>query len=342
MYFIIYQTAFIGDIILSTSMLKSLKDEYPQSSIIFITTPTGKNILENSKEIDSFIIYDKHGVDSGLSGIYKISKKIKEITKHNKSIYISPHRYIRASILGFLIGAEARAGFRNSAFSFLYNRVVPYDYGIHEIERNFMLLSAALPDRLKNSIPANPQLFPSEADVEKVKELISARFGKSGKLVSIAPGSVWKTKRWPEDYFNELIKLLVDKGYCLILIGGKEDTHLCETMSSNNVLNFIGRLSLLESAAAIGLTDIIVTNDSAPLHMASAMDVPAIAIFGSTTPSLGFGPLSSNSVVLENNDLECRPCGRHGGNRCKKKHFECMHNITPAMVLNEIKKIIER
>ena len=89
MYFIIYQTAFIGDIILSTSMLKSLKDENPQSSIIFITTPTGKNILENSKEIDNLIVYDKHGDDSGFSGIFKIFKKVKGIINHNKSIYIS-------------------------------------------------------------------------------------------------------------------------------------------------------------------------------------------------------------------------------------------------------------
>ncbi|MDY6970548.1 MAG: glycosyltransferase family 9 protein, partial [Spirochaetota bacterium] len=90
----------------------------------------------------------------------------------------------------------------------------------------------------------------------------------------------------------------------------------------------------------ISLSKAIVTNDSAPLHIASAMNIPTIAIFGATTPSLGFAPLADNSIIIEKKDIGCRPCGRHGSMKCRKKSFECMYKIYPEMVFNEIIKVL--
>ena len=342
MYYIIYQTAFIGDIILSTSMVRTIKKIDSHGKVIFITTPAGKSVLQNSKLIDWLIVYDKRSADSGIRGLFRVVKNIKDIIGIDDSVFISPHRFIRASIIGFLIGSNQRTGFRNSALAFLYNRTVPYEMGIHETERNLRLLSAALPGRCLEKKPAIPELYPSENDFDNVRKIIYSGFACEDKIIAVAPGSVWATKRWPEEYYKKLADLLSDKGIRTILIGGSDDKELCGRISSGNSISLAGELSPLESAAAISLAAALVTNDSAPLHMASAMNIPTIALFGSTTPHLGFGPLAVRSIVIENKNLECRPCGRHGGMKCPKVHFDCMNKIYPERVFREILKIIEK
>ncbi len=340
MYYIIFQTAFLGDIILSASMIKTIKQLDPQGKIIFITTPAGKTILHNDKRIHKIIVYDKQARDKGIIALMRKVKEVKKITAGDESVFISPHRFLRASLFGYLSGAKIRAGFKVSSLSFLYNRRVSYRFGIHEVYRNFGLLRAVFGDRLMNNTADRPELFPHEDDYERVKNIIYNFFLPVNKILAIAPGSVWSTKRWPYENFKELIQMLRRNDFLILLIGGKEDMRLCEALTSDDILNLSGELTMLESAAAISLCKALVTNDSAPLHIASAMNIPTVAIFGATTPYLGFSPLAERSVILENTGLECRPCGRHGGSKCSKKHFACMKSITPEIVLNAVMKIV--
>lgn len=340
MYYIIYQTAFIGDIILSSSMINTIKQADPKSNIIFVTTPIGKSVLHNDMSIDKIIVYDKKKLDKGLSGLLTKAKEIRKITHGERSIFISPHRFLRAALMALLSGSGIRAGFKGSVFSFLYNRRVRYQFGIHEVTRNFRLLRAVF-DHSFNLEPERPKLFFSQYDLEKVKKKIFNIFHPDDKIVSIAPGSVWPTKRWPAEYFTNVIHALDKAGIKVLLIGGDGDRKLCESLERGNTLNLAGELSLPESAAAIGMSRALVSNDSAPLHIASAVNTPTVAIFGATTSHLGFGPLADGSVVLENNELECRPCGRHGSERCAKKHFACMNSITSGSVIDALMKIIK-
>ena len=346
MNYIIFQTAFIGDIILCTSLVQSIKDLDPDAVIIFITTPIGESLLQNNQKIDKIIVYDKRFKQSGLKGILNIAKDIKKIVREEESVYISPHRFARASILGFLVGSGVRIGFESSTLSFFYKKVVPYKFGIHEIERNFELLSAVFGEKLYSINPKRPELFPRESDFVRIKSLLNDKFG-SYDVVSIAPGSVWQTKRWPLEYYEKLIALLSDYGIRTILIGGENDKAISERLAgkdvrtSDMVLNLAGKLTLLESAAAVSLSNAIVTNDSAPLHIASAMNIPSIAIFGSTTPYLGFGPLAESSIILENKNLNCRPCGLHGSKSCKEGHLNCMMEIYPETVFDEVVNILQ-
>jgi heptosyltransferase II len=341
MDYIIYQTAFIGDIILSTSIISTIKKSDPESRIIFVTTPVGESILCNDKRIERIIIYDKRTRDRGPAGLLKKVKEIRGIIDGKSSVFISLHRFIKASIIGYLSGAKIRAGFKGSVLSFLYNRRADYRFGIHEIERNFELLSAALGDATAGLKAERPELFFQKKDYAKVKNKIKKAFHSNAKIVSIAPGSVWATKRWPAGYFMELIHALDLRNIKVILIGGKEDIELCRSLGYGNTLNLAGELSLLESAAAISLSAALVTNDSAPLHLASAVNTPSVAIFGATILQFGFGPLADGSLVLGNNELKCRPCGRHGAKRCAKEHFACMKSIAPGMVTDAIIKILE-
>jgi heptosyltransferase-2 len=340
MYYTIYQTAFIGDIILSASMINTIKQADSKNKIIFVTTPAGETILRNDKRLERIVVYDKRVQDKGLTGLLKKAKEIKNIINGESSVFISPHRFIRASLMGSLSGSEIRMGFKGSAFAFLYNRKVPYRFGIHEIERNFELLCAAFGAAFTELKPERPELFFSEDDSARVKSKIYKMFNLQDKIISIAPGSVWPTKRWPAEYFMELIHSLDALKIKVILIGGKDDRGLCDSLEYGNTLNLAGELSLPESAAAIGMSRVLISNDSAPLHLASAVNTPTVAIFGATTPHLGFGPLADRSVVIENNELKCRPCGRHGSKRCVKEHFACMKSIAAGRVRDAVVKII--
>lgn len=337
MIYIIYQTAFIGDIVLVSSMAATIRLLEPRSRIIFITTPAGRTILANNRKINEIIVYDKKNQHRGITGLFNTAGRVKEVLQGEDSVYISPHRFARASILGRLIGSRIRAGFTGSSLSVFYNKKAKYKSGIHEIERNHDLLRAA-GIKTGNTTPCKPELFPSEADYLRVKSVINKNHHDNP--IAVAPGSVWPTKRWPSEYFAELISLIHKQGMSVILIGSEADRELCEGLASEGDLCLAGRLSILESAVAISLSRALVTNDSAPLHFASAMNVPTVAIFGATTPHLGFGPLADKSAVIENSEAVCRPCGRHGGKKCAQKHFMCMKGITPEAVFRELLKIV--
>ncbi len=174
---------------------------------------------------------------------------------------------------------------------------------------------------------------------EKQSEALLQKYGNSAKAkIGIAPGSVWFTKRWPEQYFAELLGLLSNEKFTTFLIGGKTERDLCQRLSGKNIINCAGSLTILESAALIRKLDLMLTNDSAPLHIANAVKTDVLAIFGPTVKDFGFFPFRENDEILEIKNLYCRPCGKHGGNHCPENHFRCMREITPDIVFEAIKR----
>jgi heptosyltransferase-2 len=162
--------------------------------------------------------------------------------------------------------------------------------------------------------------------------------------VAVAPGSVWNTKRWPADRFADLVRRLNAARLPVVLVGGKDDVPLCDEIARAAghpaVLNVAGRLSLLQSAELIRRCRLVVSNDSAPMHLAVAMRVPVVAIFGATVPSFGFSPAGPRDVVVETGGLSCRPCGIHGGKRCPVGTFECMLAIDTARVFDRVAALL--
>ena len=135
-------------------------------------------------------------------------------------------------------------------------------------------------------------------------------------------------------------KLIQEEQIKVILIGSADDRKLAEYISSVMELkpiNACGELSLLESAALISKARLVLSNDSAPTHMAVAMRTPVVTIFGSTVPEFGFYPYGEGNAIIQN-QLYCRPCGIHGRNRCPEKHFRCMKEIPAAEVFEVVQK----
>lgn len=327
---LIIHTAFIGDIVLSTPLIKKLRDTYPKAEITYLTTPIGASILRNNPYLTHIIEYDKRGEHRGIKGFWAIVKKLK-MEAYN--MVITPHRYLRSSFLSFLTGAPIRRGYDNSVAAFLYNEKVHYDKDKHEVEK--LLSFVPKDERGRYEI----ELFPTELEREKVDELLK---NVVGKIVVIAPGSKWFTKKWPLEYFKEVIgKLEKRKDATVIVIGGKEEMLLNIPLTENSI-DLRGKTTLLELAEVISRADLVLTNDSSPIHIASAFqNVKILAIFGPTVEKFGFFPWSKNSEVFQVEGLECRPCSIHGGDSCPKKHFKCMLDIKPETVIDRIEKILE-
>lgn len=321
---LIIHTAFIGDIVLSTPLIHALYDKYPNAQISYLTTPVGENILKNNPYLKEIIVYDKRGKDKGFMGLLKMAKRL----KGRFDMVITPHRYMRSSILSYLTRAKIRMGYDNASCKFLYNKKIKYDENKHEVEK--LLTFAGIDTRYEI------ELFPSQDDIKKIDDIIKS----DKKIVILAVGSKWFTKQWPVEYFNDVIEYLETKDVLPIVVGGKDELKL-DIKISDKILDLRGKTTLLELAEVIKRADILITNDSSPIHIGSASKkTHIIAIFGPTVKKFGFFPWSQNSEVFENNLLACRPCGLHGGDSCPKGHFRCMKEIYPQIIINRLEEIL--
>ena len=331
MRILIIHTAFIGDIVLSTPLIKKIKDTYPDSDITYVTTPSGEAILKNNPYLNNIIVYDKRGEHKGISGVWQLGKRLRY---ENFNMVITPHRYLRSSILSWLSRSPIRKGYDIASGSCLFTEKIKYDRTKHEVEK---LLSFVAPENKKRY---EIELYPGEKEKMKGDNLWKENLLEDKKVVVLAPGSKWFTKQWPVEYFNKLAKSLKKlSNVRLIVVGGKDEINL--PIEKENIIDMRGKTSLLELADILSRADVVVTNDSSPIHIASAFKKPRIfALFGPTIEKFGFFPWSLNSKVFQVNGLKCRPCGIHGGKSCPEKHFKCMRDILPEEVFNEIKKYL--
>ena len=331
MRILIIHTAFIGDIVLSTPLIKKIKDTYPDSDITYVTTPSGEAILKNNPHLNNIIVYDKRGEHKGISGVWQLGKRLRY---ENFNMVITPHRYLRSSILSWLSRSPIRKGYDIASGSCLFTEKIKYDRTKHEVEK---LLSFVAPENKKRY---EIELYPGEKEKMKGDNLWKENLLEDKKVVVLAPGSKWFTKQWPVEYFNKLAESLKKLSNArLIVVGGKDEINL--PIEKENIIDMRGKTSLLELADILSRADVVVTNDSSPIHIASAFKKPKIfALFGPTIEKFGFFPWSLNSKVFQVDGLKCRPCGIHGGKSCPEKHFKCMRDILPEEVFNEIKEYL--
>lgn len=331
---LIIQTAFYGDVILSLPLVQVLKEKKPECSIDFMCIPKTSEILKGNPFISKVIIFDKHEYAKGISGFRNV---ISEVRNNKYDVVISVQRYTRSSIIAKLSGAEKRISYENSSLSYFYTDKVPY-YQKHEIRRVLDLLQ---PLGIIESKIIKPKLFPTDDDKNEVTKIFNGLgIKRKNEIICIAPGSVWFTKRFPEGKFIDLLNMLDKSNLKIALIGGKEDMKLCDNLikksTNNEVYNFAGKLTILQSAELIKNSTLLISNDSAPLHIANSVGTKVIALFGSTTKEFGFYPVGENDKVFEINGLKCRPCSNHGKKNCPIQTFDCMQKINVRDIYNEI------
>lgn len=338
---VVIQTAFAGDLILTLPLIQILKRENPSALIDVVVIPRTAELLMNHPAINKVIVYDKRGGDSGFIGLLRQSKILR---KNNYDLAIVPHRSLRSAALVRFARIKRRIGFDKSTGRWLFTELVHYEPFSHEISRNLSLLA-----KLGFSVDKKeyPRLYPSFHDRKKVGHLLTENgIQHIGQLVAVAPGSVWNTKRWLEEGYAALIEKLTAKGFHVILIGGNEDIDLCKQINlavpSKHVYSAAGKLSFLQSAELINRCKVLISNDSAPMHIAVAVKTPVVAIFGATAPEYGFAPCGDDDVVVEITDLSCRPCSIHGTDKCPTGTFDCMKRITADDVLQKVMTLLNR
>jgi heptosyltransferase-2 len=338
---LVIQTAFIGDVILTTPLFRTLKEGLAEAWVTAVVVPSCRDILEGNPHVDEIVAYDKRRDNRGVRGFCRILDRVR---RGMFDLTVVPHRSLRSALLARLAGIPRRVGFDRSAGAFLFTDVVRYRTDAHEVDRNLDLVHP-LGIEERN---VQPEIFPGKADEEVVSSLLR-EVGCDDRypLVAIAPGSVWSTKRWLPERFAGLADWLTTAyNATIVFVGGSGDVDLCqmivEMMKGKGAISVAGRLSLRTSAALLARCHLLISNDSAPVHLASAVGTPTIALFGPTVPMFGFGPLAPRSAIVEVKGLPCRPCGTHGGNACPAGHFRCMRDLTVEMVRGEIEGVLQR
>jgi heptosyltransferase-2 len=335
---LIIQTAYIGDVILTLPVAQVLKKEM-KCEIDFLCIPKTAELLRNNRYIDNLIVYDKKARDKRFLKLRNVSNRIRF---KRYDIIISPHRSARSAFLAFRGKSEISISFDKSSLSFLYKKKVNYIKNIHEIQRNLKLLE---PLGISVDSIIKPEIFIAESDV-KVVSLLLKKYGISDdeNFITIAPGSVWMTKRYPPEKYINFLNILTNKNFKIILIGGKEDVEICrfikEKTTNAGVFNSAGKLTLTQSAELIRRSSVLITNDSSPLHLANSVGTKVIAIYGATIPEFGFYPYGSKDKIFEVKGLKCRPCSIHGLNKCPVKTLDCLEKIKEEDISEEIIKTI--
>ena len=329
---VVIQTSFLGDTILTTPLLGQLARRGP---VDVVTTPAAASVLTGHPAVRSVIAYDKRGAHAGLVGLTTLAARLR--ASAYDAAFLAQGS-LRSAALAFLARVPERTGFSTSAGRWLYTTKVAYRDDLHHAAR--LLLLSRPNGREPTAEETRPSLAPGSAEREVVDDLLRrAGAADAARLIALAPGSVWATKRWP--YYPQLAASLADAGR-IVIVGGRDDSALAAEIRAAvpDAVDATGALPLLASAELIGRSAVIVTNDSSPLHLASAMGTPTVAIFGPTVPDFGFGPLAPSSVVVGHESLTCRPCHRHGPRRCPLTHFRCMRELTAELVAERTRALI--
>lgn len=331
MKLLIIQTAFIGDVILATPLIEQLRRTFPDATIDFALRKGNESLLQGHPHLRKVYIWRKK--EEKYGGLWRL---MREIRRERYDWVINCQRFAASGVLTVLSGALHTVGFDKNPLSLFFSRRVPHRFGtaehpIHEVERNLSLIAHLSPETPNTKPETRPRLYPAAADYARARQL-SAGYST---YVCIAPTSVWFTKQYPAHKWIELIRLFPAET-AVFLLGGPGDLSACESireaLPGRQILNVAGRLSFLESAALMENAAMNYVNDSAPMHMASAVNAPTTAVFCSTIPAFGFTPLAQNAVVVETGEaLDCRPCGLHGYKICPKGHFRCAETIDPVV-----------
>lgn len=313
---LIIQTASIGDVILATALVEKVHTSQPDACIDLLVKKGHETLFQGHPFIRTVLTWDKS--NDKLIHLLQLACSIRK-KKYDRVINIQ--RFFSTGFLTTLSGARHTTGFSKNPFSLFFSRRVKHDIrpGIHEVDRNLALLD--LPDDER----ARPRLYPTDDDRAVVRDRTQ------GPYYTISPASLWFTKQFPAEKWVGLMDE-VPAGAVIYLLGSATDQPLCESIRLQThhtpTVNLAGKLTLLQSAALMEQAKMNFTNDSAPMHLCSAVNAPVTVVYCSTIPDFGFGPLSDDCAVVEaGNRPACRPCGLHGFRECPERHFQCATGI---------------
>jgi len=316
---LIIRLSSLGDVLLATPVVRSLKKNYPDLTIDFFVKQNFEVAIRLNPNINSMIIYN----DSP-----ELATQLKE---NNYDLVIDLHNNFRTKKIVKQLGLPYYKFIKPNLEKFLL---------VHT-KINLLKEKKPIPVRYAEVIPdfnlddKGLELF--------IPDGIHSELEGLNNVVGFAPGAFHFTKRWLIEYYAELGKKLNEDGYTIAILGGESDKTICMDLQKMipNSLDLSNNNNLFQTAAHIKNCEALICNDSGLMHTASAIGTPVIAIFGSTVREFGFAPYGIKSIVVENSELKCRPCTHIGKSKCPKGHFKCMKEITPDLLYEKFKKFLE-
>ncbi|AGH95140.1 glycosyltransferase family 9 protein [Pseudobdellovibrio exovorus] len=343
---LVIQTAFLGDLILSVPVLKRIKHLFPQDRLIVVCKKGIGEFLVKNHIVDQIIEIEKSN-----SATYR--QALKALEPYHVNHLFCLHRSVRSQLFSARVKARRKIGFYSFLGFWIFDEMVEHVSENPEVLRQFRILQPIDPETDMNftrssfeylnevavdgSMPTVPGFF-AFPRVSEVKKSLSEK-----TRIAIFPGSVWATKQWTKEGFVALVQHFISMGYEVDLMGGPAEKPLCDEIAdlSGVTVNVLaGKLSVADSIEALKHYDLIVSNDSASTHMASLNARPVVSIFGPTVLSMGFRPWSSRLRIVENLEMNCRPCGRHGHRQCPLKHHLCMKLIEAPQVFAKAQELL--
>lgn len=328
---VIIRFSSLGDIILTTPVVASIRKKYPRANITFVTKDNFSDALEENPDINEIITLGKK------QSILSLAKKIR-VTLTTIDLVIDLHSSMRSRLLKYFINVKEWRSFKK-----------PY-------VRRFFLIYFKW--NLLKTYPSVVERYALAADTLDIltqircTTIVPQKVESTGinfelPIFCIAPGATWFTKKWPIDYVREVIALLKIEfnNLQIVVVGGKAEQvdaqYLKDKLGNDSIIDYTGKLSIRETAFIISQSDVLLSNDSGLMHVASAFDISIVALFLGTSLDLGFKPYTSNAIIISK-DLDCKPCNHKGLAQCPKKHFNCAHSITPKEVFQNIKFLLEK
>jgi heptosyltransferase-2 len=336
----------LGDVVLTLPALDFIRRQAPEARVTFLTKPAYAGLVQGHPGIEQLWTMDTRGAHQGIRGSFNMARRIRA---ERFDAVLDLHANARARFFCLLSGAKSvhvknyamnrrlRAWFPGMTLP------MPPDVSRRAVEAAATLLGVAPPP--SESLVGRLSL---DAKAKDWAELFLRRAGvKPGqKLVAIAPGAAWATKRWSAGYFAQTLGLLADGDKRrFVLVGAESDAALCGEIlayarkGADQALIAAGLTDAAQLAALIARCDVLLTNDSGPMHVASALGVPVVALFGPTVEAFGFFPRGARDKVFQL-DLDCRPCSVHGTQRCPLGTHACMEGIAPFDVARDLSGVL--
>ncbi|MFC1564146.1 lipopolysaccharide heptosyltransferase II [candidate division KSB1 bacterium] len=335
---LIIRLSSIGDIILTTPLVRSLREKFDDAVIDYVVKEEYLDLVRTNHHLNDVIPFNKSG---GFTELIKLKRYIRS---QKYDLVIDLHKNFRSVYLrSFLSGAKITKYKKN-----YFNRSLLVWFGINRFEKIIPVYRKyfyAVKDLGLDYDESGTEVHIPEKEEKKVKNALN-RSGYDWKrpLIIICPGAGFATKRWKKEGYTEAAETLAREYDAFIgLLGGSGDKELCESIRTGmkkRAVNFAGSLSLLESAALLRESSLVITNDTGMLHLAQSQVRPVVAVYGPTTIELGYFPFMENSFVIQY-DIACRPCTHNGSEKCPRKHFKCMNEIRTEEVIKASEQLIE-
>ena len=333
----------IGDLMLVTPVLRTLRANYPQARISLLADKKLADLVRLNPHIDECLLIDKKGVDDSLPNFIRY---IFSLRKKKYDLVINLHRNERASALAAFSGADRIVGYSKPGFSMFFSQVLPNLKAVkHQIHSHFDVLEQAVGIE-KIDDGGLEMWLPKEAE-ERAEKIWQDHFTPGKRVVALNIGASWKTKRWIDSYFAQCADQLIEEGYELAFFGGPMDLEIVEACigqmkhkDSRSYTVLTGKGSLAELGALLKTCALFITTDSGPMHVGVAQNVPIVTMFGAS-PVPGFYPYDAKDVLIKTPE-PCHPCGIHECPLEGERHMACMKNITVDIVMKYAHELLEK